>query len=542
MTKNYIFSILSMILQGANSQEYPDPIRVDKLLDGTHKTWEVTFQIPHVGDLSTPIRGEDELKWDYFISIQDRGVGQNLWGYDSAANRQFGSSSSSNSVVYKFLVVYDANNFKDSGSKTTLEDALAKDALNDGLGFGLNLQYLESATVTFIESSNCDQKVSDQTICESLNFPSAQCIELETGAVECISSCSILYKDQTCGANGACNQLETTDVNGSFAGYSEPECECSSSNWWNEGDPSKPENFGNSADPCKPVLKNWLIIVIGVVGFLFLVLIIIAIVYCCVHGCRCPACCKCKRSEDETYVVKNGKSNLSFMGDNSSSKAPLYSQYGLPEPTTMVQNPSVWKTYEDLGRNGTFRTEASGHMYDSVTIPRNAQPAVDDREYTTYDRRPKHRDESTTDRRKRRGEKERKKSRHASNQSKTKIDTLEAEIKKLETDIEVMKSVHDINDSRTGYNEPDNASLVSSIQAPQPEQTAIEALDLSDVEVDPPMRKYESRTVLVETPQMTNPGMKSLNDTLKDRWRVPPLTVMPVDNNPTVRQIDSSII
>jgi hypothetical protein len=29
------------------------------------------------------------------------------------------------------------------------------------------------------------------------------------------------------------------------------------------------------------------------------------------------------------------------------------------------------------------------------------------------------------------------------------------------------------------------------------------------------MRKYESRTVLVETPQMTNPGMKSLNDTLK---------------------------
>ena len=79
------------------------------------------------------------------------------------------------------------------------------------------------------------------------------------------------------------------------------------------------------------------------------------------------------------------------MGDNSSSKAPLYSQYGLPEPTTMVQNPSVWKTYEDLGRNGTFRTEASGHMYDSVTIPRNAQPAVDDREYTTYDRRPKHR-------------------------------------------------------------------------------------------------------------------------------------------------------
>jgi hypothetical protein len=56
MTKNYIFSILSMILQGANSQEYPDPIRVDKLLDGTHKTWEVTFQIPHVGDLSTPIR------------------------------------------------------------------------------------------------------------------------------------------------------------------------------------------------------------------------------------------------------------------------------------------------------------------------------------------------------------------------------------------------------------------------------------------------------------------------------------------------------
>jgi hypothetical protein len=66
-----------------------------------------------------------------------------------------------------------------------------------------------------------------------------------------------------------------------------------------------------------------------------------------------------------------------------------------------------------------------------------------------------------------------KKSRHASNQSKTKIDTLEAEIKKLETDIEVMKSVHDINDSRTGYNEPDNASLVSSIQAPQPEQTAI---------------------------------------------------------------------
>ena len=68
---------------------------------------------------------------------------------------------------------------------------------------------------------------------------------------------------EVCGTNGLCSQP--------VSGNDQPHvCSCDSGTWWTTGG-----DFGESRDPCKPVLENWLIIVIGILGFLLLILIII---------------------------------------------------------------------------------------------------------------------------------------------------------------------------------------------------------------------------------------------------------------------------
>ena len=80
------------------------------------------------------------------------------------------------------------------------------------------------------------------------------------------SQCAAENIGQYCGANGECAQ---SDVDSNHV------CSCPSDTWWTSGNGDDPNNFGDNADPCKPVLENWLIIVIGVFGFLLIVLIII---------------------------------------------------------------------------------------------------------------------------------------------------------------------------------------------------------------------------------------------------------------------------
>ena len=87
-----------------------------------------------------------------------------------------------------------------------------------------------------------------------------------SGEVECSSQCAPENIKNSCGANGNCSQVDRN---------SDHVCSCPSDTWWTTGT-DEPGNFGDGADPCKPVLENWLIIVIAIFGFLFIVLIIIS--------------------------------------------------------------------------------------------------------------------------------------------------------------------------------------------------------------------------------------------------------------------------
>ena len=144
---------------------------------------------------------------------------------------------------------------------------------------------------SYIEQSNCDAKLSTgDTICGTRMMA---CRETSrNGEIECSSFCSgklskiMRHNDaswnpwlmdheqflnvksaenvvEACGTNGLCSQ----PVSGNDQKHV---CSCDSGTWWTTGG-----DFGESRDPCKPVLENWLIIVIGILGFLLLILIII---------------------------------------------------------------------------------------------------------------------------------------------------------------------------------------------------------------------------------------------------------------------------
>ena len=66
-----------------------------------------------------------------------------------------------------------------------------------------------------------------------------------------------------------CSQIKSADFETSSR-YEDHTCSCENNEWWTTGG-----DFGNGNDPCAPVLKNWLIIVIAVIAFLLLILLII---------------------------------------------------------------------------------------------------------------------------------------------------------------------------------------------------------------------------------------------------------------------------
>lgn len=525
---------------GILGQEVPARIR-PSLFPQTTREYRIEFTGDLLDNSDFPSKSENALDWNYFERIQS--ATGNPWGYAFAANRQFTFKViGRNHWSYKFNVQFNANSFKnDPAAPGQMDFALTVAELNQGLGFGLSDSFLNTAVVTKVTSNNCNFHQDGETVCGSLNL---ECIELDvSGNVECLSLCDEQLVQDTCGAHGTCTQT-VSSINGSNGAtvYNDAECYCSSDTWWSKGG-----EFGSGSDPCAPVLKNWLIIVIAVIAFLLLILIIIAVVYCCINGCTCPCkCATCCKKEDDIYQIK-GSANPSFIpdngafGDTASSKAPLYSQYPLPEHKT-VDNPAVWNDINPYNTlpDESFRTEAEG--YDN-TFPMVREKQQ--RNYASHDPRHhrSHRHESgSTARHKRRTDRGR---RRSSDHSPTKkqLNTLEAEIRKLENDIEDMKT--DMDTSRPGDNLDNSMSTVQAPIVPE-SNTAIDALQLSDEEVDQPLRKYESRTVLVETPQMPQnsslpSSARTLNDTLKDRWRVPQLTVLPVDENP-IRQIDSSVI
>merc|ERR1712062_703662 len=136
---------------------------------------------------------------------------------------------------------------------------------------------------------------------------------------------------------------------------------------------------------------------------------------------------------------------------------------------------------------------------------------------------------------------------------------LEREIEKLQVDIDTIKRDIDKPGDDT------MTSMGSTIQAPTnngPIGEVIaelkahnykkheykrqqDALELSDEEVDPPLGysggrdapQYESKAILIPD---TAPKA-DLRSTLQDRWRVPALTVKPLDNH-SVSQVESSVI
>merc|ERR1711935_830212 len=90
---------------------------------------------------------------------------------------------------------------------------------------------------------------------------------------------------------------------------------------------------------------------------------------------------------------------------------------------------------------------------------------------------------------------------------------------------------------------PNDESILSgtsTIQAPLQPTGPIDALELSDENVDGAENIYNSKAVLVPAPRTKSND--DLKNTLKERWRVPTLTVKPLDDTNSVSQVESSVI
>ena len=145
----------------------------------------------------------------------------------------------------------------------------------------------------------------------------------------------------------------------------------------------------------------------------------LAVIYCCIHGCKCPceSCCTCCDKENDPqlqYEVKNGSlaagiGNDAFVNENDNashngSQRPLYEKH-LPEDkftknpavwyennftkelhrTQNVSYQSIWHPYDFLIQD-TFRTEA---VAETSTMPRihvtDEMPRSNARDYSTHD-------------------------------------------------------------------------------------------------------------------------------------------------------------
>jgi len=440
-----LFGFLDLInaQDPAERQSYPDNFIPDNL-SPINKLIDVTFthNLPNNFDL----REEADYSWSYFDSEFAN------YGLDNSENaRNFKTSIRDGRFVdIKFTLLFNAEDFKNAYVTSDVERILSTNELNSGLGINMDGQDPNSS---YIEQSNCNAKLDNgTTICGTKMMA---CRETSSsGEIECSSYCSADNVVEACGTNGLCSQP--------ISGNDQPHvCSCDSGTWWTTGG-----DFGESRDPCKPVLENWLIIVIGILGFLLLILIIIAVIYCCIHGCKCPceSCCTCCDKENDPqlqYEVKNGSlaagiGNDAFVNENDNashngSQRPLYEKH-LPEDK-FTKNPAVW--YEnnftkELHRtqNDTFRTEA---VAETSTMPRihvtDEMPRSNARDYSTHDpsrdrerhRSREHRDRNRDRHRRERRDRDRPKEKSRSKSPNPYTSKMEKEIEKLQEEIEVIK-------------------------------------------------------------------------------------------------------
>ena len=78
-------------------------------------------------------------------------------------------------------MAFDANEFKRfADAPVRMSNALEKNALNEGMGFNLDAEYMNTATVTATPSDNCQwvDPTLGKTICGTFNLG---CIEKSDG-------------------------------------------------------------------------------------------------------------------------------------------------------------------------------------------------------------------------------------------------------------------------------------------------------------------------------------------------------------------------
>lgn len=487
--------------------------------DTVQKTYTVTLKVT---SSLAPIPDESSLDWTYFEKSNSLG---DTNGYiNSSVEREYFMQLDENKdLIIRFELPFRANEFMNFPlSDEFIKDRLKKDNLVGWLTTDPNFDATD-LTVTTVVSNNCDKV--DQP-CASLSM---LCVEINgQGNMECISPCDDLktvdggsYLESTCGTYSTCTQPITGNTIG------EPECSCAGDYWWTQGE---------GINTCQPVLVNWLIIVIAVVGFLVVVLIIFLIVFCYMRGCKACGCCKNKEDE-EVYKVSHAQINQSFHSDETAKKHPLPDAYS----ASSVRNPAVWYDMptDEFGlvrsgnHQGTIMTTASAGEY-GATLRSVSQytGTLEKREK----RRHRHRQKSHQGSR----------SRHQSKDSNPFLEELHREVGKLTREVEDLRKSKRSTADHQPYHEPlndsDASTMSSTIQAPLPDNSPLDAMELSDESVDgSELHRHASKEILVATPEVVD-GPGTLSSTLKERWRVPALKVLPVHDKYPIRSIDSSVI
>jgi len=524
----FIIAILSHVVFGQQTcgdlSTFPCPVETPFPRDDIFRTYIVKVTIQGSSELPQ----EDERNWGIFNDNN---------GYnDSATLRNYKMRFDVNGlgVIITFDLPFSANSFmRLSQNHEKLMQNLLKPTLVDWLGLDQS----------FIDS-NLDVRVTIPDNCANVEQPCASlsldCLEIsDSGRMECLSPCDEASLVSTCGTHATCSQKADPNIAGQYA---EPVCECDGDYWWRSND---------GINDCRPVMQNWLIIVIAVVGFLVVMLIIFLIVYCCVRGCSCPTwcgscCCCCKRKDDRdlVYKVTGAQVNQSFQSDEGTKKYPLPDAYSSEANT--VRNPAVWYDMptNDFGLvksgqpQGTILTTASANEYGATLR------SVSEYQSKTEERkprsRPKHRHRSDKSSR----------SRHQSKDSNPFLDELHKEVGKLTREVEDLRKSQRSNrhydDVPKNLEEEDSdaSTMSSTIQAPLADNSPLDALELSDEPVDGSdnLRRHMSKEILVATPDCTNNQPGTLSNTLKERWRVPALRVLPVHDKYPIRSIDSSVI
>lgn len=510
---------------------FPCPVETNFPRDDIFRTYIVKVTIQGSSELPQ----EDERNWGVFNDpLNDNGYN------DSAALRNYKMRFDVNGlgVIVSFELPFSANLFmKRSQNHEKLMQKLLKAPLVDWLG--LDQSFIDSNLA--VQVTTPDNCANVEQPCDAIGL---DCLEIsQSGLLRCLSPCDQASLVSTCGTHATCSQKADPNEIGQ---YSDPVCECEGDYWWRSND---------GINDCRPVMQNWLIIVIAVVGFLVVMLIIFLIVYCCVRGCSCPTwcgpcCCCCKREDDRdlVYKVTEAQVNQSFQSDEGEKKLPLPESAAYSSQAHTVRNPAIWYDMptDDFGLvrsgqpHGTILTTASANEYGATL--RSVSEYQSKTEERKHRPRPKHRHRSDKSSR----------SRHQSKDSNPFLDELHKEVGKLTREVE------DLRKSQRSTNHPQKSprkmeveeddsgasTLSSTIQAPLPDNSPLDALELSDEPVDgsETLHRHQSKEILVATPDCTGHQPGTLSNTLKERWRVPALRVLPVHDKYPIRSIDSSVI